>query len=314
MASTVVIASGVSSAAANSIDDNGQVDIMTENYAEFGKSTDRSPIVPEISIRSYTFRVTEIALGLVAFLAVVVCIVLGSMVSSGAGGGSDSPSASAQIGQNQLCVSPPCLKSASYVVSNLNTSVQPCDNFYRYACGRFKTENPLDPETSSITVYSNMYYHNEEKLKKILESPIIRNQDYSTERKLKHYFSSCTDTYRKERAKGSPLITKVINNIGGWYVLGTFNNNSFDFQNAFRKVSVDFWTAAFYTFRVTTDWYDWSKRVIEVFVFKHIFLSILKKKVKLSILPSLSIVSVGLLWDVDVLVLLHGTFHRKSWY
>ena len=40
----------------------------------------------------------------------------------------------------------------------------------------------------------------------------------------------------------------------------------------------------------------------------------LKKEVKVSILPSLSIVSVGLLWDVDVLVLLHGTFHRKSWY
>lgn len=237
---------------------------MTENYAEFGKSTDRSPIVPEISIRSFTFRVTEIALGLVAFLAVVVCIILGSMVSSGVSNGSDSPSTSAQVGQNQLCVSPPCLKSASYVVSNLNTSVKPCDNFYKYACGRFKIENPLDPETSSRTVYSNMYYHNEEKLKKLLESPIVRSQDYSTERKLKHYFSSCTDTYRKERAKGSPLITKVINNIGGWYVLGTFNNNSFDFHNAFRKVSVDYWTAAFYTFRVATDWYDWHKRVIEV--------------------------------------------------
>ncbi|XP_061180117.1 endothelin-converting enzyme 1-like [Saccostrea echinata] len=238
---------------------------MTENYAEFGKSTDRSPIVPEVTIRSYSFRVTEIALGLVAFLAVVVCIVLGTMVSSGAGNGTNSPSTSAQTGgQNQLCVSPPCLKSASYVVSNLNTSVQPCDNFYRYACGRFKTEHPLDSETSSITVYSNMYYHNEEKLKKILESPIVRSQDYSTERKLKHYFSSCTDTYRKERAKGTPLITKVINNIGGWYVLGTFSNTSFDFHTAFRKVSVDYWTAAFYTFRVATDWYDWHKRVIEL--------------------------------------------------
>uniref|UniRef100_A0A8W8N6L6 Neurotransmitter-gated ion-channel ligand-binding domain-containing protein n=1 Tax=Magallana gigas TaxID=29159 RepID=A0A8W8N6L6_MAGGI len=144
VASSVVIASGVSSAAANSTEENIYVDIMTENYAEFGKSTERFPIVPEISIRSFTFRVTEIALGLVAFLAVIVCIILGSMVSSGVDNGSNSPSTSAQVGQNQLCVSPPCLKSASYVVSNLNTSVKPCDNFYKYACGRFKIENPLD--------------------------------------------------------------------------------------------------------------------------------------------------------------------------
>lgn len=266
MASTVVVASGVSSSA-KSAEGNEQVDIMTESYAEFGKSTEHSPIVPEITIRSYTFRVTEIALGLVAFLAVVVCVVLASMVSSGSGSDGNSPSSSAQTGgQNQLCVTPPCLKSASYVVSNLNTTIHPCNNFYQYACGRFKTENPLDPETSSITVYSNMYYHNEEKLKKILESPVVRDQEYSTERKLKHYFSSCIDTYRKERARGTPLITKVINNIGGWHVLGTFSNSTFDFQRAFRKVSVDYWTAAFYTFRVVTDWYDWHKRVIEVTV------------------------------------------------
>lgn len=82
--------------------------------------------------------------------------------------------------------------------------------------------------------------------------------------KLKYYFLLCIDIYWKECVKGLFLIIKVINNIGGWYVFGIFNNNFFDFYNVFWKVFVDYWMVVFYMFWVVIDWYDWYKRVIEV--------------------------------------------------
>ncbi|KAK3103083.1 hypothetical protein FSP39_016327 [Pinctada imbricata] len=238
---------------------------MTEKYAEFD-NVDKAKILPDIQIKSYTFKVTEVALALVALVAVVTCVALAALVAT-KGTKDDSNamgSTSAQTGGNALCLTETCLKSAAFVVAARNESVQPCDNFYKYACGRFSKVSPLDPETSSRTIISNMYYENEVKLKNIIESPIVRSQDYSAERKIKHFFQSCTDTYRKERAKGSPIINKIFPNIGGWYVLGNWQGENWDFQQAFRKVSIDYWTAAFYTFRVATDWNDYTRRVIEL--------------------------------------------------
>ena len=238
---------------------------MTEKYAEFD-STDKARIIPEITFKSHTFKVTEVALALVACVAVITCVALAAVVAS-KGTNSDSNatgSTSAQKGQVELCLTEMCLRSAAHVVGARNDSIKPCDNFYQYACGRYPRMSPLDPETSSKTVFSNLYWENEEKLKKIIEAPIVRSQEFSTERKLKHYFQSCTDLYLKERARGSPIISKIFPNIGGWYVLGNWDNTSWDFKAAFNKVSIDYWTAAFFTFRVATDWLDYTKRVIEV--------------------------------------------------
>ncbi|KAK3102558.1 hypothetical protein FSP39_012180 [Pinctada imbricata] len=236
---------------------------MTEKYSEFD-GVDKAKILPDIKFSSYRFKTSEVALALVAIVAVITCVALAAVVASNKKDNNEVGKTSAQQGANTVCLTETCLKSAAYVVSCRNESIKPCENFYQYACGRYPRIAPLDPETSSKTVYSTLYYENEEKLKKIIEAPIVRSQDFSAERKVKHFFESCTDTYLKERKKGSPVINKIFPNIGGWYVLGNWDGNNWDFNQAFRKVSIDYWTAAFYTFRIATDWLDNTKRVIEL--------------------------------------------------
>lgn len=236
---------------------------MTEDYKQFDTAkTDSAPIIPELVKYIYGFKFTEVALTVAILVISLVCVVFVILYSTGK---------PAVIVEERVCVSAPCLKSASYVVGNMNQSVNPCTNFYQYACGGYRKSNPLDSETNSKTIYSKIYYENEEKLKKILESPVVNGNENSAEKKLKDMFSSCTNTYLKERAKGYPFLTKILPNTGGWYVLGTWNSTTWNMQEAMEKVHVDYWTNALFTFRVATDWYDWKKRVIEV---SRIFLSL----------------------------------------
>ena len=239
---------------------------MAENYREFDKS-DTSPIIPEIRIKSYTFRIREILLGVVSVVALVTCLVLVAIVAkdhASAGSANKAGMTSAQVAVNSLCIDPPCLKSAAYAVSNMNTSVKPCDNFFQYACGNFQKEYPLDPDFDQRTVFWDLYYDNEDKLRTILEQSPVRQSSFSAEKKVKDFFVSCIDDYGKMKAGGKVFIDKIVEPLGGWDVLNTFNASTFDFQSNLEKTSIEFWTAALFTFRVRTDPYERSRRIIEV--------------------------------------------------
>ncbi|XP_060556433.1 endothelin-converting enzyme homolog isoform X1 [Ruditapes philippinarum] len=237
---------------------------MAENYREFDKS-DTSPIIPEIRISTYSFRVREIILGVVSVVAIIGCLVLIALVATNSNSDDTTSSVtSAQKAIRTLCTEASCLKAASYAVSNMNASVNPCDNFHQYACGNYPVLNPLNPDVSQRTIFWNLYYDNEDKLRTILEAPPTRTSSWSSEKKIKDFFMSCIDDYGKMKTGGKTFIDKIITPLGGWDVLNNFNAASFNLQNNLQKTSVDFWTAALFTFRVATDRYDRSNRVIEV--------------------------------------------------
>ena len=235
---------------------------MADNYKAF----DKSPIMQDITFRGYSFRKREIALAGVAVLSLLVCIIMGSLLA-GSGSGEEAGQTARQF-SSEYCMDSMCLRSAAHVMENINLSVNPCDNFYQYACGQWARLNPLPPDLFQLSTTWKMYNKNEERLRKLIESPVRRNTAWSAEKKAKDFFKSCMDDFGKMRAQGNPFITQVLHNVGGAYILETMNSSTYDFQESLRKTHVDYWTNAFFTYYVRTDWYDWRKRGIQVHLFR----------------------------------------------
>jgi endothelin-converting enzyme/putative endopeptidase len=84
--------------------------------------------------------------------------------------------------------------SPSLNINSMDKSIDPCQNFYKYACGRWQKENPIPPDQTSWSVYGKLYEDNLNFLRGILEQAAAGgNQRDAVTQKIGDFYGACTD-------------------------------------------------------------------------------------------------------------------------
>ncbi len=96
--------------------------------------------------------------------------------------------------------------SPSLDTAFMDRSANPCDDFYRYACGNWIKLNPMPPDRSSWDVYSKLEQDNERVLWGILEKAEVPDAGRGkVEAEIGDFFQACMDEPAIERAGAAPL-------------------------------------------------------------------------------------------------------------
>ncbi|KAL1919582.1 uncharacterized protein VTP21DRAFT_1513 [Calcarisporiella thermophila] len=69
----------------------------------------------------------------------------------------------------EYCTTTVCLETAAGILRDINSSVSPCDNFYDFACGRFKEHHHIPPETSRWIMFNVVQEENLLTIRDVLE-------------------------------------------------------------------------------------------------------------------------------------------------
>ncbi|KAJ8258257.1 hypothetical protein COCON_G00172690 [Conger conger] len=159
-----------------------------------------------------------------------------------------------------LCLSESCVKVASGVLGALDRSVDPCHDFYGFACGGWMRSNPLPEGKSRWNPFSFLWERNMAVMKQQLENISIPGLS-EAETKAQWYYQSCMNESKIQELGAQPLL-ELINQTGGWALTEPWNKSNF--QQVLRVVSAQHHTAPFFTVFVSTDPKSSNSNIIQV--------------------------------------------------
>jgi putative endopeptidase len=91
-------------------------------------------------------------------------------------------------------------------LGQLDTSADPCVDFYQYACGGWRAKNPLPPDKSRFGRYDEMAERNREKLRTILEEVSKPGAKKSAlEKQVGDYYAACMNEDLANKKGAMPL-------------------------------------------------------------------------------------------------------------
>lgn len=147
----------------------------------------------------------------------------------------------------------------------MDKSVNPCEDFYSFACGGFEAKNVIPDDQSSVTTFSLISDEVTEQLRNLIERP-IKEGDAEPFKLVKKLYQSCLNKTRAEEVGLNPL-KEVLEQFGGWPVVvgDSWNESTFVWTEMIYKFrlagySIDY----FVDFSVTTDLKNSTSRIIDV--------------------------------------------------
>lgn len=145
----------------------------------------------------------------------------------------------------------------------MDNTVDPCDNFYRFACGKYVNKTIIPDDKSQIDVFSVLTEKVQGQLKSLIEQP-IKDNEIKAFKLVKNFYKLCMNQSAIEK-NGLDAMKKIFKIAGGWPVLegDNWQENKFDWLESSYKLSdIGYYVNYFIEINVNNDMSDNNKRVI----------------------------------------------------
>jgi putative endopeptidase len=140
--------------------------------------------------------------------------------------------------------------------TSIDTGVDPCNDFYKFACGKFAANHPIPSDQPGVDQFYALYNVNTQSLNGILDKAAAGGAGRSPdEQKIGDYFKACMDT-DAINAKGLTPIEPLLKEIDGYKNL----DQSAALIGKLQRMGVN----AFFSYGEQQDYKDASKQIAQV--------------------------------------------------
>ncbi|XP_060066651.1 endothelin-converting enzyme 1-like isoform X2 [Ylistrum balloti] len=141
----------------------------------------------------------EKCLFVISLIALVIIIILAACL------GSKTPPPGKSI-----CETQDCIEVSSSVLTSMDRSADPCQDFYQYSCGGWEKNNPAPPGYLMWDRFQQLSYTNLYRIKAILDE---RTMTTSSEKKTKRFYNSCMAESKLNRLRTLRDFRALVKNI-----------------------------------------------------------------------------------------------------
>ncbi|XP_014207874.1 neprilysin-2-like [Copidosoma floridanum] len=153
--------------------------------------------------------------------------------------------------------------TASSILENMDPTVEPCDDFYRFACGGFLRDTMIPDDKTSVNTFSII----SDKLQKQLRASIeeeSKPDDPRPFKLLKTYYQNCMNTTHIEEEGMDPL-HRNLKELGGWPVLmiNSWVEENWSWKDTVYKLRNKGYSINYFiNIRIDSDYKNSSKNII----------------------------------------------------
>ena len=152
----------------------------------------------------------------------------------------------------------------------LDESVDPCDNFYQYACGGWMKAHKIPDKKEEYSAINELSDNNDKLLRQFLDGSYKGRlcskkhpSDSETIMKVRNFYTSCLNTKLIEE-RGAKPIHEFIEKLGSWDIEDDFDENSWDWSKTLRQIHAEYPAEIFFTIDVDVDPKNKKKNIITV--------------------------------------------------
>ncbi|XP_076320536.1 endothelin-converting enzyme homolog isoform X2 [Tachypleus tridentatus] len=161
------------------------------------------------------------------------------------------------------CTTPACVTAASDIINAMDQTVDPCDNFYLYACGGWIKSNPLPEGRSFWGTLSKLWQKNMLVIRSILEDDTVELKS-EAEKKARVFYYSCLDKNETIEELGSQPILSLTEKIGGWSISGDVDMNQWNFQDSLQLIHNTYGRGGLFKWWVENDDKNSSRNILQI--------------------------------------------------
>lgn len=170
---------------------------------------------------------------------------------------------------SQMCHSPSCIMTSGVVLSKMDVSVDPCQDFYAYSCTAYTKDVMIPPDRVIFSTFNIIGQKNDARIRRLLSSDgnEYKGRNSSAVQKAKEFFAACMNLTTPD-VQGNTNMLQLINNLGSWSLTldsesGTWSENTWNFESTL-ALAHSSGMAPFFDLEVETDDKNSSVNIIKI--------------------------------------------------
>ncbi|CAF1324461.1 unnamed protein product [Rotaria sordida] len=166
-----------------------------------------------------------------------------------------------------LCLTPDCIKAASSLYESVDETIDPCENFYEFTCGKWIKNAKISAEKDAQSIHLQMTTRLGNALVDLLSStPSNGTIESKAITNARHWYNECVNGNASKIEDILAIFSFIQKELGGWPLIEglAWNESTFDFYRLMFKLN-QYNSFKLYTVKTIIDYKNSSLRSILIY-------------------------------------------------